>query len=1239
MAIALRWKKTSENVRTAKIAFPKRAKGEVSIAEIKLRRVPAPEGQPARLNLQKPGRLGWRVEWAGGEGGSVYRSQAAAKCEADKVLTTQRRLAREKQNPAPVPAYVWEAAERKRKREEQRRERAAAKKARERKRREKRKAAEKKRAAKKKTGKKTAKKTAAKKTAAKTTPEALADQVAKLVGGVRSSDAMAKPPRYVVKSPGGAFLASVRIDDSSYAAELPYVRLVIHGQQAAALKTMKDQIGGIRWKGDTGTVKGTKRTPTPGRTLRSVFTGSGLVLRVVESPALDQLALGGSGKVATHRDPDRFNYSKGGPFGVVILGPYLAGDPDEVSVEVVEPGHPWHGKQLAVRRGDLEPITPAAVIPISAAKKTAKKKTAKKATKEKPAFGFPELAKQIAKAIGGVAEIGSGGRGGGTYNNERKRWEWPVLKDGKRAAVVFQIPSPDYDVTPAERKKHYAAPFGGTGISVREETIKRRISEAIDISPGPYTEPATTTKRGADTFKAPKRSRVNGRWKRDADGWTIRIRQSPGVEFPRAPAGWSVYPLQTSDRQFGKGLRRPDPRPVRPGWLAREFIVSRNSPIESGGRDAGKWLLRWEDGDLFSETIGTFASWEAAVRKADSIVGAAKPKKKREPVRGSRAGSSAGQASLIAPGAEGFALTSPRGTTRRTETPQGTQQTLGGVSRKVSSEAMERMRAREIAERAAKRGAGLNGGPAPIVGASMATKPERMPRAQLVEVFDRLKPGQSVRAYVVAVMSSGPPGWIDLKVGRRSTSKKYNYTRIALLRPGQTKANKFADLSLYKRKGRGKPETVTMAWGDMGVDLVALEIVDPGPSKKTAKKTPALSRSTRGSLWVGNTPEGNTRILSEAEAAKVLMFQRDPNHTIDEHAQALKAAGITTGTLYRLPREWASYPAATKKRDATRANFMVWRWTHGRTEREGSHRDSWSITDPEAVKRHNEIMDAADNLVRRAGGATATKTAPRKAPKKKASKKKAAKRQTVTMERIRDRLEYLTNAAGGSAVLLTDAARDAVFRGVNFAKLQKAAEQLRDRRPGFAFDGVSMRSTAPAKTWGGSVARGASPSSLGESLYQFTLAPMVTGGLPMHPRTKDYVVNAGGDLSAEGTRIRRDWRMANPARAEEIKIYVEQKKRESRERRAAKRAKRAASFDWKKQQDSPADRRAGRSPVYVLNLPGVDFEVRSELGGRWFVWRQLAGTSGELLRGDISSATAARAAAEAEARRLGHAPG
>lgn len=55
--------------------------------------------------------------------------------------------------------------------------------------------------------------------------------------------------------------------------------------------------------------------------------------------------------------------------------------------------------------------------------------------------------------------------------------------------------------------------------------------------------------------------------------------------------------------------------------------------------------------------------------------------------------------------AEGFALVSPEGAPTQSAQPgQGTQETIPGVSRKVSAQALETMRARELAGRARRRG-------------------------------------------------------------------------------------------------------------------------------------------------------------------------------------------------------------------------------------------------------------------------------------------------------------------------------------------------------------------------------------------------------------------------------------------------------------------------------------------------------------------------------------------------------
>lgn len=99
--------------------------------------------------------------------------------------------------------------------------------------------------------------------------------------------------------------------------------------------------------------------------------------------------------------------------------------------------------------------------------------------------------------------------------------------------------------------------------------------------------------------------------------------------------------------------------------------------------------------------------------------------------------------------------------------------------------------------------------------AHAATSPEAMSA-----IFDKLKPGQTVWMAFAAVMSTGDKSFKPYTVGRRSFSKKYNYTTVSLLRSGQKSAGGMMKIALTRR-GDGQ---VLVALGDMGATLLGLYV-------------------------------------------------------------------------------------------------------------------------------------------------------------------------------------------------------------------------------------------------------------------------------------------------------------------------------------------------------------------------------------------------------------------------------
>lgn len=87
------------------------------------------------------------------------------------------------------------------------------------------------------------------------------------------------------------------------------------------------------------------------------------------------------------------------------------------------------------------------------------------------------------------------------------------------------------------------------------------------------------------------------------------------------------------------------------------------------------------------------------------------------------------------------------------------------------------------------------------------------------ETFTALTPGKVVRVSFSGCMANG--SGIDLKVGRRSYSKKYAVTTLAL-DPVVGKASPMARIKLYARaSGR-----ISMALGDMAVQVTSFEVLN-----------------------------------------------------------------------------------------------------------------------------------------------------------------------------------------------------------------------------------------------------------------------------------------------------------------------------------------------------------------------------------------------------------------------------
>ena len=104
-----------------------------------------------------------------------------------------------------------------------------------------------------------------------------------------------------------------------------------------------------------------------------------------------------------------------------------------------------------------------------------------------------------------------------------------------------------------------------------------------------------------------------------------------------------------------------------------------------------------------------------------------------------------------------------------------------------------------------------------------------MDRRTLVDLFDSLKPGETIEVSMTSVMSMSRAdnGEYQLwKVGRRSRSKKYNYETITLVPLTGKKPPAHAAYKLWKR-GDGE-RGISASHGNMGVFLKGIRRPAPG---------------------------------------------------------------------------------------------------------------------------------------------------------------------------------------------------------------------------------------------------------------------------------------------------------------------------------------------------------------------------------------------------------------------------
>jgi hypothetical protein len=86
------------------------------------------------------------------------------------------------------------------------------------------------------------------------------------------------------------------------------------------------------------------------------------------------------------------------------------------------------------------------------------------------------------------------------------------------------------------------------------------------------------------------------------------------------------------------------------------------------------------------------------------------------------------------------------------------------------------------------------------------------------EVFESLKPGQTVRVGFTSCMTAG--NGLTLKVGRRSYSKKFNVHSLSLDPADGSKAHAMCKIKLLMR-GTGR---VSMVLGDMATQVTSFEL-------------------------------------------------------------------------------------------------------------------------------------------------------------------------------------------------------------------------------------------------------------------------------------------------------------------------------------------------------------------------------------------------------------------------------
>tara|TARA_R100000808_G_C2023671_1_gene70708 strand:+ start:169 stop:471 length:303 start_codon:yes stop_codon:yes gene_type:complete len=97
---------------------------------------------------------------------------------------------------------------------------------------------------------------------------------------------------------------------------------------------------------------------------------------------------------------------------------------------------------------------------------------------------------------------------------------------------------------------------------------------------------------------------------------------------------------------------------------------------------------------------------------------------------------------------------------------------------------------------------------------------QQIPHHEALPIFDGLKHGQVIRLTVASSIHSAAT--IDVKVGRRSRSKKYNVETIPLINLRNPNGLRYF---LYKRNASfpEAQQVVALAHGDMAATLVDIE--------------------------------------------------------------------------------------------------------------------------------------------------------------------------------------------------------------------------------------------------------------------------------------------------------------------------------------------------------------------------------------------------------------------------------